>query len=357
MDISPLSPDTMPVSPSSSRVAVVLFGIWLATQFNSSASAVTDIKPAVAVVAETEAAGAPLQDAERQQLTDDVVDPISSDETTADYASYFAFEGSSISNGTDGDATAPCKSFPGDSDWPPDIVWDIFDHLLGKALIPTKPLGAPCYDSKWGAKDEIECANIISNTTNSEFLSADPTANFWPIFQGRTCQTKNVTSESQCTIGGYPEYAVNVTNVAQVQLAINFARNANLRLVIKNTGHCYLGKSLGAGALSLWMHSLKDIDFLLDYTGPGYSGPALKLAAGVSVREVYEAAERHEVTVLGAVSPVSLVSHVSRSRPHTDNVTERGICWRHDHWRGPEPSCWNLRHGRRPRRRLPGRDC
>lgn len=303
----------MPVSPSSSRIAVVLSGTWLATHVNSSASIFADIEPAVAVVAETEAAGAPLQDAERQQLTGDVIDRISSDETTAYYASYFAFDDSPLLNETNQNATAPCKSFPGDSAWPPDDVWDTFDHLLGRALIPTKPLGAPCYDSIWGAKDEIECANIVSNTTNSGFLSADPTANFWPIFQGRTCQPKNVTSGSQCTIGGYPAYAINVTNVAQVQLAINFARAANLRLVVKNTGHCYLGKSLGAGALSLWMHGLKDIDFLPDYTGPGYSGPALKLAAGVSVREVYEAAELHNVTVLGAISPVSLVSRISRS--------------------------------------------
>ncbi|KAF3001291.1 hypothetical protein E8E13_004580 [Curvularia kusanoi] len=124
----------------------------------------------------------------------------------------------------------------------------------------------------------------------------------WPIFQGRTCMPSNSTSGKQCSIGGYPEYAINVTNVAQIQLAVNFARLANVRLVIKNTGHCYLGKSSGAGALSLWMHNMRDIDFLPDYEGPGYSGPALKLAAGVTVREVYEAADRNNVTVTGAVS-------------------------------------------------------
>lgn len=127
----------------------------------------------------------------------------------------------------------------------------------------------------------------------------------WPIFQGRTCMAKIDTAGKSCTIGGSPEYAIKVTNVAQIQLAINFARVANLRLVIKNTGHCYLGKSSGAGALSLWMHNLREINFLPNYKGPGYSGPALKLGAGVSVREVYEAAEKNGVTVLGAISWVS----------------------------------------------------
>ena len=113
----------------------------------------------------------------------------------------------------------------------------------------------------------------------------------------------NDTAGKTCTLGGFPEYAIK--NVAQIQLAINFARATNLRLVIKNTGHCFLGKSTGAGALSLWMHKMDKIDFIPNYEGPGYSGPAMKLSAGVLVRHVYEAAEKHGVTVLGAVSWVS----------------------------------------------------
>lgn len=333
----------MAVLPFPSRMALCLLGVLHA--IHSSAADVANIQPAVAVVDETEAAGAPLHDAERQQLTDDVVSRISSEETTAEYASYFAFEDSPISNATGRTSTASCKSFPGASDWPAVGFWDIFDQLLGKALIPTIPFAAPCYDSEWGEKNETECANIINNSTNANFLSADPTANFWPIFQGRTCQPKNDTSGLQCTLGGFPEYAVNITNVAQVQLAVNFARAANLRLVIKNTGHCYLGKSLGAGALSLWMHNMKEIDFLPDYSGPGYSGPALKLAAGVSVREVYEAADKHDLTVLGAVSWVKFPPGLKTHGFDTDTATECGICRRHDNrWR-PEPARWNIRHG------------
>lgn len=65
----------------------------------------------------------------------------------------------------------------------------------------------------------------------------DPTSIMWPIFQGKTCMARNDTAESQCTLGGFPEYAVNVTTAAQIQLAVNLARNLNIRLVIKNTGH------------------------------------------------------------------------------------------------------------------------
>lgn len=172
----------MPVSQFSPCTAVLVFGTWFAVQVNSLVSPIRNIEPAVTVVDEIEAAGAPLQNAERYQLTDDVVDRMLSDEITAGYASYFAFEDILDSNERGDSATTPCKSFPGDSDWPTDDVWDTFNQLLGRALIPTKPLGAPCYDSEWGAKDEVECANIVSNATNTEFLITDPTANFWPIF-------------------------------------------------------------------------------------------------------------------------------------------------------------------------------
>jgi hypothetical protein len=54
--------------------------------------------------------------------------------------------------------------------------------------------------------------------------------------------------------GGYPAYVVNATNVAQIQSSVAFAKTNNIRIVIKNTGHDFLGKSLGAGALSIWTH-------------------------------------------------------------------------------------------------------
>jgi hypothetical protein len=262
------------------------------------------IEPAVTKIPTTIAAGASLQESETLQLTDEVVARLSADQITSEFAEYFTFENSAIASGTrkQHGASATCKTFPGEPTWPGDNVWKVFSELLGGALIPTVPIAASCYDTQWGEKDANKCADVTKNFTNPLFHHADPASNMWPIFQGRTCMPTNDSSTKACTLGGYPEYAIKVTNVAQIQLAINFARNAGIRLVIKNTGHCYLGKSTGAGALSLWTHNLNKIDFIASYVGPGYSGPALKLAAGVTVREVYEAADKNGVTVLGAIS-------------------------------------------------------
>ncbi len=126
----------------------------------------------------------------------------------------------------------------------------------------------------------------------------DPTSVMSLLFTGETCMPQNGNT-SQCTLGGYPSYAVRVTSVFQAQLAVNFARNLGLRLVVKNTGHDFLGKSCGAGALSIWTHHPKSIRFLKAVQTPSYSGPALELGAGVITAELYAAANKHGVTAVG----------------------------------------------------------
>lgn len=108
-----------------------------------------------------------------------------------------------------------------------------------------------------------------------------------------------------CSLGGFPEYVVNVTNVAQIQLAVNIARELNLRLVIKNTGHDFGAKSVGKGSLSIWTHYLKDAAFYEHYTMGSYNGTAIKFGAGVQVFEANQFAKDHNVTVVGGEGKVS----------------------------------------------------
>lgn len=120
----------------------------------------------------------------------------------------------------------------------------------------------------------------------------------YPLWQGRTCLPSNDTTAS-CTLGAYPIYALNASHVSQIQLAVNFARNANLRLVVKNTGHDFNGKSSGAGALSIWTHNLKQLQYLPNYSTSYYKGKAIKMGSGVQAFEVYEFANLNGVTAVG----------------------------------------------------------
>ena len=60
----------------------------------------------------------------------------------------------------------------------------------------------------------------------------------------------------------------------------------------------YLGKSTGAGGLSIWTHHLKGISFL-NYTSTYYRGPAVKIGAGIQDAEAYAAADKQGVVFVG----------------------------------------------------------
>lgn len=129
---------------------------------------------------------------------------------------------------------------------------------------------------------------------------ADPASIMLPLYEGRSCLPPPFNYTDTCSQGAYPIYAVNVSTVAQIQLAVNFARNLNLRLVVKNTGHDFNGKASGKGALSIWTHYLKDKSYLPKFKAAnGYVGPAIKFGSGVQVSEAYEFAQAVGHSVVG----------------------------------------------------------
>jgi FAD/FMN-containing dehydrogenase len=128
----------------------------------------------------------------------------------------------------------------------------------------------------------------------------DPASIMLPLYQGRSCLPSPYNYTADCTQGGYPTYAVNVSTVAQIQLAVNFARNLNLRLVVKNTGHDFNGKSSGKDALTIWTHYLKDKEYYPEFKATnGYDGPAIKFGSGIQVAEAYEFAQSVGHSVIG----------------------------------------------------------
>jgi FAD/FMN-containing dehydrogenase len=135
-----------------------------------------------------------------------------------------------------------------------------------------------------------------------------------PLYYGMTCPipASGDSANGTCTQGGYSEYAVKIQNVAQIQLAVNFARSLNLRLVIRNTGHDYNGRSVGKGALSIWTHGLKEIQYVEKYKSPAYSGPVFKVGAGVQGFELLQAADKYGVSAVTGICPVGSMYALSK---------------------------------------------
>ncbi|PGH12703.1 hypothetical protein AJ79_04063 [Helicocarpus griseus UAMH5409] len=191
-----------------------------------------------------------------------------------------------------------CKVFPGDPLWPRPPMWDIFNRLLGGGLIPSLPMASACYEGE--EYDAERCEFVEANFNNSYVTTEDPIEILAISFQGMTCMPTTDPTGS-CTLGGYPAFAVDVSNVAQVQLAVNFARNSGIRLIVKNTGHDFSGKSAGAGSLSIWTHNLKDMEFIPEYSAEGtdWTGPAIKAGSGVQAYDLYEFCNQHGVVTIG----------------------------------------------------------
>lgn len=217
-----------------------------------------------------------------------------------------------------------CRVFPGDAAWPSPEAWAALGLAVGSGgLIKTVPIGASCYKNGPGTYDAARCQELVERWSDSFLHMEDPASSMWPLYQGKTCMPDvNATTADEgkgrnCTLGGFPSYVVDATDVSRIQLAVNFARNANLRLVVRNTGHDFNGRSLGEGALAIWTHKLKDVRFFSNLTEGAYTGPAMKLGAGVQAFELYEAADKYNVTAVGGEGKVSILrSHTElRKRP------------------------------------------
>ncbi|KAF2005238.1 FAD binding domain-containing protein [Amniculicola lignicola CBS 123094] len=197
-------------------------------------------------------------------------------------------------------SSSRCKVYPGDKNWPSDEAWNKLNELTGDRLLSKpEPQGSICYP---GAHfDAAKCANITAVWSRSYTHMDDPIEMFTPVAQGMTCMPPNVFDSGNCTRGGFPLYVLNATKPEHVQLGVNFARNTGVRLVVKNTGHDFLGKSGGQDALSIWTHWFKDIDYIENYVDKrlGYSGPAFKAGVGVQAFEIYKAAREKLKVVVG----------------------------------------------------------
>lgn len=67
-------------------------------------------------------------------------------------------------------------------------------------------------------------------------------------FGNYTCDPFTPTSQP-CLLGNHVSYVINVTGPADIKAGISFAKNKNVRLVIKNTGHEYVGSNSPLGTL------------------------------------------------------------------------------------------------------------
>ncbi|TVY87034.1 FAD-linked oxidoreductase [Lachnellula willkommii] len=169
-----------------------------------------------------------------------------------------------------------CKNIPGDAGWPAESDWDALNKTVEGRLIATVPIAHVCHDPTY--------LNQTCNTVREAWGLPDlqvpqPAEILAPIFQNGTCDPYSPES-APCRLGNYVSYSINVSNAADAIAGLQFSQKHNVRLVVKNTGHDFFGKSAGKGGLALWTHNLNSMEILPHYESECYTGAALKMGAG-----------------------------------------------------------------------------
>lgn len=187
-----------------------------------------------------------------------------------------------------------CKPLPGSTDWPSPDTWQQLNETVDGQLVSPPPPGAVCHPTH-ELFNNASCSELLENWTLSSWHAQNPITS---DYNDDTCRPD---PNADCSRDGYPAYTVNATKHEHVAAAVTFAKDTGVRLVIKGTGHDFPGRSAGRGSLSIHTHYLRGIQVLHnDPTALKYGGvAAVKIAAGMQMRDLYEAVAKENVTVVG----------------------------------------------------------
>ena len=127
--------------------------------------------------------------------------------------------------------------------WPSQAQFSQLATRLSQPLINVAPIAKVCFDP---FVDEEQCQVVHERFNDGLWRADQPGAAMnsnWEASDGMTtsCFAGNATyfapSNGTCEQGRVPVVGVNATRPEDVQEAVKFASEHNLRLVVKNTGY------------------------------------------------------------------------------------------------------------------------
>jgi FAD/FMN-containing dehydrogenase len=169
------------------------------------------------------------------------------------------------------------RARPADLEWPSEGSWDrLSKEIHGKLVKVQSPL-AECME----APSSPRCARIFKELKNPYYLGDEV---------GLTQSLGWVDAwTSRPSV-----YAVAAETTDDVVAAVNFARENDLRLVVKGGGHSYQGTSNAADSLLIWTRKMNAITLHDAFVGSGCGGQhppqqAVTVEAGAIWGQVYDA--------------------------------------------------------------------
>ncbi|KAF5371347.1 hypothetical protein D9758_004186 [Tetrapyrgos nigripes] len=203
-----------------------------------------------------------------------------------------------------------CRCLYGDSCWPTEEEFTQLQSKLSQPLIRPVPPESACYPK---SNPSGNCTDVQANAFDGRWRSDQAGSMQSTNFE--TFISPNGTIEAcyldatlgfPCQQGSVPPIGVDARRVEDVQAAVKFAADHDLRLVVKSTGHDYLGRSAAKGAFMIWTHHLKNITansaFVPDGAPESDTYNTLTLQSGVQWFEAYDAAQENGRTIIGGLS-------------------------------------------------------
>jgi FAD/FMN-containing dehydrogenase len=166
---------------------------------------------------------------------------------------------------------------PGDPAWPSEASWDRLSREVGGRLVKVQSPLAACLE----APSSPRCAQVLKALKNPYYLGDE------------VGLTQSLGWVDAWTFRP-SAYAVAVQTTEDVVAAVNFARENNLRLVVKGGGHSYQGTSNAADSLLIWTRGMNAVTLHDAFVGAGCATrdpprPAVTIEAGAIWGRVYDA--------------------------------------------------------------------
>ena len=164
---------------------------------------------------------------------------------------------------------------PGQPGWPAEARWDELRQLVGGRLVAVRSPLRACEN----ASQSPACDELFKELKN-------------PYYIGDDAGLTQTTGWLDAWTWQPSAYAVAAETAADVVAAVNFARDNNLRLVVKGGGHSYLGRSNAPDSLLVWTRHMNAVTLHDAFVPEGCAGreasqPAVSIGAGAIWGHVY----------------------------------------------------------------------
>src|SRR5438270_1101034 len=166
---------------------------------------------------------------------------------------------------------------PSAAGWPKPEIWQKLKEAVGGNLVEVPPLFAGCEANPKSSS----CLEALENMSNPFWIADQPAGTETSGWLDAWTPAPSV-------------YAVVARDAADVAAAVNFAREHNLRLVVKGGAHSYQGTSNAGDSLLIWTRKMNKVTLHEAFVGKGCEGktppsPAVTAEAGAVWIDLYQA--------------------------------------------------------------------